>query len=139
MREGSRSGSESKVAYLLDTSALLLGFHVKENVFTTRYNVEEVKYGELQKTRLQAMMESGTLRILEPSRESLRAVKEASDKLKLRLSVADSALIAAALDLANESNSVTVVTDDYQVQRIAAWLQLTYTPLKLPGVRKGTK
>lgn len=130
-------GSESKRAYVLDTSALLLGFREGENLFTTEEAVREVTYGELQVARLEAMLKTKAIKTLTPSPEAAATIGNVCQKMKAELSETDRSLLAAALDLSRQYGEVYVVTDDYTVQRIALSIGLRFVPLKHPGLRRG--
>mgnify|MGYP001774225629 CR=1 FL=1 len=136
MNGDSRGVSAYNRAFVLDTAALLLGFTAEEDTYTTEENIKEVKHDELKVARLQAMLDSGAIKTIKPTLASLNTVQQKSRTLKINLSRADTTLLAAALDLRVKYESLTVVTDDYAVQRLAAELGLNYIPLKLPGIRK---
>lgn len=136
MREESKRGLESRKAFVLDTAALLLGFTGEESLYTTTAAVKEVKHGELQVTRLEAMIDSGVIKVAEPSIESIERAKKLAQKTDAKLSHADLTVLAVALDLKKIFGEVTIVTDDYSLQNLATRLELRYIPLKLPGIRK---
>lgn len=134
VREESRKGSESKRAYVLDTSALLLGFGEVENLYTTEQAIEEVVYGELQVARLEAMLDSGIIKKITPRQETLKFIESLSKQRRARLSETDLSILAAAIDLSEKFEEIYIVTDDYQVQNLAIKLGLKFIPLKHPGI-----
>lgn len=134
VREESRKGSESKRAYVLDTSALLLGFGEVENLYTTEQAIEEVVYGELQVARLEAMLDSGIIKKITPRQETLKFIESLSKQRRARLSETDLSILAAAMDLSEKFEEIYIVTDDYQVQNLAIKLGLKFIPLKHPGI-----
>lgn len=134
VREESRKGSESKRAYVLDTSALLLGFGEVENLYTTEQAIEEVVYGELQVARLEAMLDSGIIKKITPRQETLKFIESLSKRRRARLSETDLSILAAAIDLSEKFEEIYIVTDDYQVQNLAIKLGLKFIPLKHPGI-----
>jgi UPF0271 protein len=127
-------------AYVLDTSALLLGFTAPgAKLYTTSSAVGEVKHGELQVARLDALLRSGTLAVATPSKDSIEKARRESELLEEFVSRTDLEILAAALDLAQSHASVTIVTDDHALQNIAAHLGLGYKGLKHPEIRKPKK
>jgi UPF0271 protein len=52
-----------------------------------------------------------------------------------RLSVVDIELLAIALELHDEGNSVVVISDDYSIQNVANQLQIAYRSLSTFGIR----
>ncbi len=127
-------------AYVLDTSALLLGFTAPgAKLYTTSSAVGEVKHGELQVARLDALLRSGSLAVATPSKDSIERARRESELLGEVVSRTDLEILAAALDLAQSHASVTIVTDDHALQNIAAHLGLGYKGLKHPEIRKPKK
>jgi UPF0271 protein len=88
-------------------------------------NLEEAKRGPLSQT-VTALVSAGKLVIRDPSRESIddvaRVAIEIGDLPKL--SEADLAVLALALELSSEGYEVTVISDDYSVQNVALALNL---------------
>ncbi len=128
------------IVYVLDTSALLLGFTAPgAKLYTTSSAVSEVKHGELQVARLDALLRSGSLAVATPSKDSIEKARRESELLGEVVSRTDLEILAAALDLAQSHASVTIVTDDHALQNIAAHLGLGYKGLKHPEIRKPKK
>lgn len=124
-------------AFMLDTSALLLGFSSPgAALYTTETAVREVRYDELRVARVEALINSGALNIAHPSKEAVDVVRKTTETLGEKLSVTDLELAAAALDIKKRHRAVTIITDDYALQNIAAHLGLGFAGLKHPGIRK---
>jgi len=74
---------------------------------------------------------------VEPSREFLRAARRAADEAGERqaLSDADIGLVAMGLQLRSEGREVTILSDDYSVQNLAAALGIRFKPLAAAGIK----
>ncbi len=133
-------GKREGEAFVLDTSALLLGFSAPgAKLYTTSSAISEVRYGELQVTRLEALVSAGTLTVATPSQASLEKARSESKSLAVPLSPTDQEIVALALDLAQSYKRVTIVTDDHALQNIAAHLGISYKGLKHPEIREPKK
>ncbi len=122
---------------MLDTSALLLGLAAPgAKLYTTSSAIREVRYGELQVTRLEALINAGTLTVAAPSQASMEKARRESKALSELLSHTDLEIAALALDLAQSHEHVTIVTDDHALQNMAARLGISYKGLKNPEIRE---
>jgi endoribonuclease Nob1 len=115
--------------YVLDTSALFsmqdLPFDAR--CFTTPGVLKELeKYGD-RRTELWGDM----LTISEPTSVSLRKVRDASSRTgdSTRLSPTDIEVLALALEL-----KAQVLSDDYSLQNLAAYLGIPFKPVGLKGI-----
>ncbi|NPA84972.1 MAG: hypothetical protein GXO07_03090 [Crenarchaeota archaeon] len=94
--------------------------------YTTPLNVKEVKDEE---SRTALARYEAKLKVLEPGQESLRAVKERARELGERLSEADAAVVALALEL-----GAVVLSDDYGVLNVAKSLGLEARSVRTKGI-----
>jgi UPF0271 protein len=116
--------------YVLDTSAL---FSMQDlppdgDSFTTPGVLRELlKYGD---RRVELWGE--LLSVSEPTSSSLKKVRKASSRTgdSTRLSPTDTEVLALALEL-----EAVVLTDDYSVQNLAAYLGVPYRPVGLEGIK----
>ncbi len=109
---------------VIDSAIFIQGVDV-EGVTTPKV-VEEVKDPE-SRLFLEGLISAGKVRILVPSEESIKAVKEASRKTGElgELSDADIEVLALAYEL----NGI-LFTDDYNLQNIAKTLGIEFKTLK---------
>ena len=119
--------------FVHDTGSLLASmpsYIIGEN-YTVKECIEEVKDRESRRS-LQIYLEK--LRVLEPSEESVKRVREAAKELGERLSEADVKVVALALDL-----KATVLSDDYGVLNVAKRLGLKAKPVRTKGIKDNVK
>ncbi len=126
------SGKDSVKRYVLDTSALVGGLVLtgRGEFFTIDEVLNEAK-GLLTKSRLEAGLLSGTVKILSPSESSLEKVKEICVRTCNVISETDAKLLALALDL-----EATLVTDDYALQNVAAIMGVSIRPITTEGIKE---
>jgi endoribonuclease Nob1 len=126
---------------VLDTSAFVAGFDpfsVSEEQFATPMVEEEIKAKNLTTLRFNTAIESGRLKISEPSQEFLNKAKASATALgdSLVLSKTDIEILALALQLKAEGSNPQIVTDDYAIQNVAAQLGLGFVSLATFGIRR---
>ncbi|NJE10729.1 type II toxin-antitoxin system VapC family toxin [Thermococcus sp. MAR1] len=111
-------------AQVIDTAIFIQGVDV-EGVTTPKV-VDEVKDPE-SRLFLEGLISAGKVRVLQPSRESIRAVMEAAKKTGElgELSEADLEVLALAYELKG-----VLLTDDYNLQNIAKTLGMEFKTLK---------
>jgi endoribonuclease Nob1 len=119
---------------VLDTSAFfaMQDLPPGTETFVTQGVLKELeKYGD-RRTGLWGDM----LKVSEPTATSMRRVKEAASRSgdSTRLSPTDVEVLALALDL-----GATVLTDDYSLQNLAAYLGVPYRPVGLKGIKEVRK
>lgn len=119
---------------VLDTSALFAMQDLPPDLeaYATPGVLRELeKYGDRR-----AGLWGEMLKVSEPSPASLRKVKEAGSRSgdSTRLSPTDAEVLALAMDL-----GATVLTDDYSLQNLAAYLGVPYRPVGLKGIREVRK
>lgn len=121
--------------YILDTSFFLSGMDpssVEAECAITPEVRKEVEKG-LPARKMDYYLESGLVRIIAPTEESIRrAMEEASiTGDEHRLSKADISVIALALELKGK-----IITDDYSIQNVAKKMGIEYFPLNERGINE---
>jgi UPF0271 protein len=123
--------------YILDASAFIGGFEVKNSLnFTISEISEEVKDLKSKMIFDQAI-EDKNLFIEEPTESSFnelnKIISDSGDTL--RLSHPDKKLLALAICFFNNGKSVKVVTDDYSIQNVLKILNIPYMSLLTEGIK----
>lgn len=131
---------EKRRVLVLDTSAFIAGFDplaVDEEVYSIPKVLNELRDNFLLKARFEASVESGKLRVIEPSQEYINMVKKASGEVGdiSFLSETDIEVLALAIQLKNRCYETTVLTDDYSIQNVAEKLGLNFVSLASMGIR----
>jgi endoribonuclease Nob1 len=116
--------------YVLDTSALfsMQDLPPGDRCFTTPGVIRELeKYGDRR-----ADLWGEMLKVSEPTTGSLRKVREAASRTgdSTRLSPTDMEVLALALEL-----EAQVLSDDYSLQNLAAYLGVPFRPVGLKGIK----
>jgi UPF0271 protein len=129
---GMSADTLSKV--VLDTSALfsMQDLPPDTEAYVTPGVLRELeKYGDRR-----AEMWGELLRVSEPSPMSLKKVKDAASRTgdSTRISPTDAEVLALALDL-----QAIVLTDDYSLQNLAAYLSVPYRTVGLKGIKEVRK
>jgi UPF0271 protein len=124
---------------VLDSSAFIGGFQPTsgEECYTVQGVLEEVKKESLR-LEVDLRLSEGVLRVLGPTRDSLSKVERAateSGDIAL-LSKTDMDLLSLALHFKGEGKDVAIVTDDYDIQNLAAKLGVSFLPAMEMGIRK---
>lgn len=78
-----------------------------------------------------SQLRSREIKLGKPSSKSLEKVESMISKTGDQLSEADQQAVALSLDL-----KATLVSDDYAVQNVAAFLGIKFLPLSKPGIKK---
>lgn len=123
--------------YILDASAFIGGFEVKNSLnFTISEISEEVKDLKSKMIFDQAL-EDKNLFIKEPDESSFdelnKVISNSGDTL--RLSFPDKKLLALAICFFNKGKSVKVVTDDYSIQNVLKILNIPYRNVLTGGIK----
>jgi UPF0271 protein len=126
---------------VLDTSAFVAGFDpfsVSEEQFTTPKVEEEIRAKNLTTLRFNTAIESGRLKISEPSQEFLDKAKAAATSLgdSFVLSKADMEILALALQFKAAGSNPQIVTDDYAIQNVSTQLGVGFISLATFGIRR---
>ena len=127
------------IAYILDTSALIMGVNpsiIKGEVYSVPEVESELPSDSMTAMRFATSRDSGILLVQSPRRSSCDIVRKASLELGegLCLSKADLQILALGLDLKLKGISPTIVSDDYSIQNIAEHLGINYTFLATLGI-----
>lgn len=81
-------------------------------------------------------IESGSLKVSEPSGESLKFIEGKATEMGLRLSKNDKSVLALALDFKKESQKFILQTDDYSMQNLAFNLKIPFKSVAMKGIKK---
>lgn len=137
--------SPSKYQYrkivVLDTSAFLAGFDpfsLCEEQVTVPKVEKEIKRNLMIKTRFETAIESGRLKIREPSEEVVAKAKSYASNIgdSFKLSEVDMQLLALALELKNTGYCPQLVTDDYSMQNVARQMGIEFVALATFGIKR---
>lgn len=135
------AGAPCRRVIVLDTSAFLAGFdpfRFNEEQFTVPTVEAEIQRSSMVKTRLEAAIESGKLKVKAPSPKFSDTAKAsaiiAGDAFKL--SVTDMQLLALAQELKAEGYAPQIVTDDYSIQNVASRLGIEFVALATFGIKQ---
>ncbi len=131
---------EKRRVLVIDTSALISGFDpsaVNEEAYSVPRVKDELLDGSIMKMRFNASIESGRLKLIDPSQKYIDIAKEASREVgdAGSLSEADIEVIALAVQLKDCGYEAVVLTDDYSIQNVAEKLELNFAPLANLGIR----
>lgn len=121
---------------VLDTSAFIAGFG-PDSSYTVKEVIGEIKNREL-KLKVELFLDDGSLKLVEPSGESLARTKKTAKKSGdiSALSDTDLKVIALAWGLKQEGSEVAIMTDDYGIQNVASILNITFVPAAEMGIKK---
>ena len=113
---------------IYDSSVLLNSMCDFEEIITVEEVLKEIKdrYSKLH-------IIPRNIKIFEPSEESINTVMLAAEKTgdKNRLSFTDVKLLALALERKD-----VIVTDDYDIQNLAAFLGIPFKPFRQRGIKE---
>ncbi len=118
---------------VLDAGAFLnSSFFDYGNAITVPQVLDEVKS---KSTVVEALLDAGMVKIVEPSADSVKTVEAAAKKLGEinKLSRTDVLVLALAYETGSE-----LITDDFHVQNVAEDLGIRYTPVT-ESIRKKIK
>lgn len=126
---------------VLDTSAFFAGFEpfsLSEEQVTVPKVEEEVLRNSMVKMRFETAIESGKVKVREPSQESQDLAKASASKVgdSFKLSEADLQLLALALELKSSGYTPQIVTDDYSIQNVATQLGIGFLSLATFGIKR---
>lgn len=131
--------TEQKV-YILDATAFIMGYDpaiVHERQITTPAVEDELLSSEVIRLRLQLARETNKLEFRTASPQATQQISEAIQHTgdSGRLSNVDIELLAIALELQEQGQTVIVVSDDYSIQNVANKLHIAYSSLSTFGIR----
>jgi endoribonuclease Nob1 len=133
--------ANSRRALVLDTSAFLAGFdpfsQPQEQVTVPKV-AEEIQRNSMVKTRFEAAVESGKVKVKAPTEESLAQVKASAGKVGdwHKLSETDLQVLALAQELKAQGYTPQIVTDDYSIQNVAKQLGIEFLALATFGIKR---
>ncbi|MCS7142545.1 MAG: DNA-binding protein [Aigarchaeota archaeon] len=134
-----RSGSTDRRIYVLDTTAFIAGpiDPTRDDLYTVPSVLEEVKRDLIQTARVEGLVVSGRVKVVQPPEREVEAVRVSSSRVGegRRLSRTDVEVIALALHLRETTgHEVVVLSDDYSVQNVAETLGLQWSSLRHKGI-----
>jgi len=110
------------------------------NAITTPQILDELK-DNASRLKADTALLMKSLKVIEPDQRYISTVvnlaKREGDIDKL--SMADISLLALALQLKNSGHEVLILTDDYTIMNVARKLDLSYRPIKTPGIKATLK
>jgi len=124
--------------YVLDASAIIGGFSLKESQnFITASVISEIKDFK-SKLYLESAIEDGSITIIEPESVDIKNVSDIIIKSGdvLRLSDVDKNLVALAFKLKREHKNPLVVTDDYSMQNVLKIVGMPYRSVLTEGINE---
>ena len=131
---------ERRRAIVLDTSALIAGYSIPAEAgvhYTTPSVLREARMKPVGRARIDASVSSGKLVVKEPERRFVEEVLKVSRQLgEETLSETDVDVLALSLQLAGSGFDVTVVSDDYSIQNVAASLGIGFKALTTRGIER---
>jgi len=125
---------------VLDASAFIAGFDplsIDVEQCSVPMVETELVADTLPWVRFRTAVESGKLKIKEPSVYFLDRVKESSKKVGdvLFLSEADLQVLALAMEIKGSGEEPLIVTDDYSIQNVANKMGVEFASLMTFGIR----
>ncbi len=118
---------------VLDATAIRSGMTIsgQHEWFITPSVVDELKKGKT--ARDLELLQDITMRVTQPSGESVEKVREAAEVTGdiSRLSDTDMEVLALGLEL-----EAIILTDDYSIQNLAKVLKIDYQPGITPGIKE---
>jgi len=131
-------GSQNSSSSALDAGAFYAGipFLSSGKYCTTPAVFDEVKHIKSSQGAIEALLEAGSLEVIDPSKASIEKIKSAAKKTGdyPRLSQADISIVALALEL-----KTTLVTDDYAVANVATTLKIPVQSTSGKGISETRK
>jgi endoribonuclease Nob1 len=126
------------ISSALDASAFYAGvpFMSSDKYCTTQAVFDEVKHIKKSHGAIDVLLDTGSLQVIDPDKESIQKVKTAARKTGdySRLSQADVSIIALALQL-----KIALLTDDYAVANVAIALKLSVQSSSSKGIKETRK
>ena len=126
---------------VLDTSAFVAGFDPfslpQEQVIAPKIE-EEIKRNSMVKMRFEMAIESGKVKVKEPSLEAISKMEAYAKKVgdAHKLSEADKQLLALTIDLKTAGYKPQIITDDYSIQNVATQIGVEFLSLATFGIKR---
>lgn len=110
---------------------------IKEDQFTIPSLMSELEYKTTTSLRFRVAIETGKIKLQNPSQRFLKRIEETSSKIGdfSSLSEVDKEVLALALELKENDLSPVIVSDDYSIQNVADQLGIQYVSLATFGIR----
>ncbi len=128
---------DSKI--IIDSTVFYAGlpFRSLDTYYTTPHIADELQRIPFFNNRIETLLNSNRLQIIDPSSISLQSILKDSLNIenKKSLSDADISILALAKDFISEDYSVMVLTDDFAIQNVAKKLGISYKPLLYAGIK----
>jgi UPF0271 protein len=138
-----KTPTENKVrqVVILDTSAFVAGFDpfsLPQEQVTVPKVEEEIRRNSVVKMRFEMAIESGKVKIKEPSQEAVSKMEGYANKVgdAHKLSEADKQLLALTIDLKTTGYTPQIVTDDYSIQNVATQIGVEFLSLATFGIKR---
>jgi UPF0271 protein len=135
---------DESVIYIIDSSAVLSGKPLpldQQQCWTAEEISNEFSVGGSSYRMFQYLREKG-LSLHRPTEESKKIVNATIKQMgeSLRLSSADQAILALAVDVMHtEKKKAIILTDDYSIQNLASVLNITFQTVSQTGITKTFK
>jgi UPF0271 protein len=126
---------------ILDTSAFVAGFDPfslpQEQVTVPRVE-QEIKRNSVIKMRFEMAIESGKVKVKEPSQEAISKMEVYANKVgdAHKLSEADKQLLALTVELKTAGYKPQIITDDYSIQNVANQIGVEFLSLATFGIKR---
>ncbi len=143
MKEKKTQDDETAI-YIIDSSAVLSGKPLpldQQQCWTAEEITKEFSVGGSSYRMFQYLLEKG-LKLHCPTEESKKIVQEIVKRMgeELRLSSADRAILALAVDVKRvKQGKAIILTDDYSIQNIASLLNIEFQSISQSGITKTFK
>ncbi len=113
-------------------------FSITVDQYTTPLVFEEIRADSMISLRFGTALESGKVKIIQPSAEALTEARTAAASVgdAHLLSETDMQLLALALQLKQAECEPQIVTDDYSIQNVASKRGLQFVSLATFGIRR---
>ena len=133
--------SSNKHVLVLDTSAFIGGFDpfsICEEQVAPPLVEEEIKRDAMKTLRFNTAVESGKIKIIDPSSGAICEVKTSATSAgdSFYLSETDIQILALALELKKRGEEPQIVTDDYSIQNVAKKLDIKFVSMVTFGIRR---
>jgi endoribonuclease Nob1 len=138
------AASRPDKVFIIDTSAILSGKQFDDPdvlLVTSSLVANELSEGGRDFRRFEYLQAKG-LEIHAPSKESVDHIERIATEKgeEKRLSKADKELLALAVDVRDQwKKSVVIISDDYSIQNIAAYIDIPFEALSQKGITKKFK
>jgi UPF0271 protein len=131
---------QRRKVYVFDTAAFIAALQLMMygvEIYTTSSVIAEVKDSESVQ-RLELSQPVGRVSVVDPEKMFVEKATEVAKRFGLlnKLSKTDIDVIALALQLKEQGYSVTVLTDDYDIQNILQRIGIDFTSVKTVGIKR---